>query len=421
MATVHIVGAGVAGLAAAVALVKAGRKVVVYDQAGHAGGRCRSFHDATLDRRIDNGNHLLLSGNHAVRGYLQDIGAADSLAGPERPAFPFVDLRTGRRWIVRPNLGRIPWWILCPSRRVPDTRLSDYFDGLRLGRAGPNDTMADCFDTRSTIFERFWRPFTIAVLNTAPDQAAARLLWPVVKETFGRGGMACRPLVARHGLSDSFVDPAVAWLAARGTAIRYRHRLRTVECDDGRLARLDFGHDGSVAAGADDAVVLAVTPSSVRALVPSIPVPPDSRAIVNAHFRVNGAPALPAGSPVLGVLGGTAEWIFRRGDVVSVTVSAADRLAQEPADALARRLWQDVARALDLPDQPLPPARVVKEKRATFAQTPAAIPFRAKTRTAFRNLFLAGDWTDTGLPATIEGAIRSGRAAAAAAVLEGAW
>jgi squalene-associated FAD-dependent desaturase len=418
MAGVHIVGAGLAGLAAAVSLVKAGRPVTLYEQAGHAGGRCRSFLDPTLDRRIDNGNHLLLSGNHAAREYLQDIGAGDSLSGPDRPAFPFVDLRTGRRWTVRPNLGPVPWWIFCPSRRVPDTRLSDYFGGLRLGRAGPNDTMADCFDTQSVIFERFWRPFTIAVLNTAPDEAAARLLWPVLVATFGRGGAACRPLVARHGLSVSFVDPAVAWLAARGVPIRHGHRLRAAGLGDDRIDGLEFGGSDAVALGTDDAVVLALTPTTVHALIPSIPVPPDSRAIVNAHFRVAVVPELPEGSPVLGVLGGTAEWIFVRGDVVSVTVSAADRLVSMPAADLAQRIWRDVARALELPHEPVPPVRIVKEKRATFAQTPAAIPLRAKTRTAFRNLFLAGDWTDTGLPATIEGAIRSGRAAAAA-VLQG--
>lgn len=414
MGVVHIVGAGLAGLAAAVTLVKAGRKVVPYEQAGHAGGRCRSFHDATLDRRIDNGNHLLLSGNHAARGFLDDVGAGDGLVGPERPVFPFVDLESGRRWTVRLSLGRIPWWILRSSRRVPDTRVRDYLAAVRLARAGPEATLADCFDTESLIFRRFWNPLSVAILNTASDEAAARPMWRVVAETFGRGGMFCRPLVARRGLSDSFVDPAVKWLAARGAAPRFGRRLRRVTCADGRLRGLDFGRDDSLELGRDDAVVLAIPPSGVQDLIPSIATPTDCRAIVNAHYRVNGIAGLPEGSPCLGVLGGTAQWIFLRGDVVSVTVSAADRLADVPSAEVAVRLWRDVARALELPPTPRPPARIVKERRATFAQTPAAMALRAKTRTAFGNLFLAGDWTDTGLPATIEGAIRSGRAAAAA-------
>ncbi|MFQ5955452.1 MAG: hydroxysqualene dehydroxylase HpnE [Kiloniellales bacterium] len=414
MGTVHIVGAGLAGLGAAVALIKAGRQVVVYDQAGHAGGRCRSFHDGTLERRIDNGNHLLFSGNHAARGFLDDIGAGDSLTGPRRPVFPFVDLETGRRWTVRISRGRIPWWILRPSWRVPDTGVLDYVSAIRLAWAGPDATMADCFDVASPIFKRFWQPLSVAILNTSAEEAAAAPLWPVLVETFGRGGMNCRPLIARHGLSDSFVDPAVAWLTAGGAALRFSHRLRRLKLANGRSAGLDFGRDGEVELAGDDKVVLAIPPDGVHDLVPSVPVPTQSRAIVNAHYRVGEVAAFPDGSPLLGVLGGTAQWIFRRGDVVSVTVSAADRLAERPTEEIVRLIWGDVARALELPAAPMAPARLVKEKRATFAQTPAAMARRAKTETAFANLFLAGDWTDTGLPATIEGAIRSGRAAAAA-------
>ena len=113
------------------------------------------------------------------------------------------------------------------------------------------------------------------------------------------------------------------------------------------------------------------------------------------------------------MLGGVAEWLFLRGAVVSVTVSAADALAVRPADEIGARLWQDVARALTL-DGPVPPFRIVKERRATFAQTPSAMHRRPPTETHLANLVLAGDWTATGLPATIESAIRSGHKAAAA-------
>jgi uncharacterized protein with NAD-binding domain and iron-sulfur cluster len=98
--------------------------------------------------------------------------------------------------------------------------------------------------------------------------------------------------------------------------------------------------------------------------------------------------------------------------MASVTVSGADALAEEPSETLAPKLWADVAAALELPREPLPPHRIVKEKRATFVQTPANLPRRPPARTALANLVLAGDWTDTGLPATIEGSVRSGHTAA---------
>src|SRR5262249_51138766 len=115
---------------------------------------------------------------------------------------------------------------------------------------------------------------------------------------------------------------------------------------------------------------------------------------------------------IVGVVGGVAQWVFARGEIASVTISAASDLADTPAEEIAARCWPDVASALDLGDMPLPPARGVRAKRATSAQTPAAARLRPKARTGIANLVLAGDWTDTGLPATIEGAVRSGFTAA---------
>jgi len=171
--------------------------------AGQAGGRCRSYHDAALDRRIDNGNHLLLSGNHAAMAYLREIGADDSLTGPARAVFPFVDLQTGERWTLRPSAGLVPWWVLSPSRRVPGTRLADYLRGLRVLTADPDATVADTVDPESPLFRRFWEPLAAAALNTDAREGAARLLAPVLRETFGRGEAACRPRIAADGLSES--------------------------------------------------------------------------------------------------------------------------------------------------------------------------------------------------------------------------
>ena len=411
MATVHVVGAGLAGLACAVRLVGAGRTVALYEAAAQAGGRCRSFFEATLDRRIDNGNHLVLGGNDAVMAYLDEIGARDTLISAPALVFPFVDVRSGARWTLRPNAGRVPWWILVPSRRVPDTRPGDYLAALRLARAGPDATVADALGGRATLFERLWEPLAVAILNTAADEGAARLFWRAMALTFGRGGAACRGYVAREGLSDSFVDPAVAWLGGRGCAPTFGARLRRIALDGGGVTGLDFG-DRSVGVDAADSVVLALTPARLADVLPEVPVPGASRAIVNAHFRLAHPVALPEGSPFLGVIGAAAQWVFVRGDVASVTVSAADAMLDTAIDDLAEALWADVARALDIADATLPRYRIVKERRATFAQTPAETARRPAARTRHANLYLAGDWTDTGLPATIEGAVRSGHTAA---------
>ncbi|HSO41605.1 MAG TPA: hydroxysqualene dehydroxylase HpnE [Rhodospirillales bacterium] len=409
--TIHVIGAGLSGLAAAVALVKAGHRVLVHEAAGHAGGRCRSYFDAALGRRIDNGNHLVLSGNTAIARYLADIGGTDGLSGPERAEFPFIDVVTGERWTVRPNAGPLPWWILAPSRRVPGTAPGDYLKALRIARVKPAATVAQCLNGNGQAFARFWEPLAVSVLNTEATTGAAALLWPVLRETFGRGEAACRPRMAALGLSECFIDPALRHLEGAGATVHFHRRLRRIAFDGPLASALHFAAGDAVPVGSSHAVVLAVLPQAAEALVPGLAVPQASRAIVNGHFLLP-EPVERAG--LLGLVGGLCHWLFLRGDVASVTISAADAIAEKEAGLLAEAMWTEIVCALDLGEVALPAHRIVKEKRATFAQTPAEVARRPAARTPFANLFLAGDWTDTGLPATLEGSVRSGNRAAEA-------
>jgi squalene-associated FAD-dependent desaturase len=408
---VHVVGAGLAGLATAVALADTGQRVVLYESGQHAGGRCRSYVDAELGTRIDNGNHLLLSGNRSALAYLHLIDSLATFEEPGEAAFPFVDLSTGERWMLRPNRGALPWWVLCPRRRVPGTRARDYLAALRLRDAAPEATIAGCLDPSGLLYRRLWQPVAVAALNTAAEAGSALLFWQALRETLGRGAAACRPLVPREGLSESFVDPALATLRAKGAEVRFATRLRMMRFIGDRVAELNFDN-GLIDVGEDDRVVLAVPAAVAARLVPELVVPEDHAPIVNAHYRI----AAPAGAPLfVGVVGGNAEWVFRKPGVISVTVSAADGLVDRPAEELSELLWRDVATALGLRAQPpLPPSRILKERRATFRATPAQLQRRPTTATRWQNLLLAGDYVDTGLPATIEGAIRSGLAAAEA-------
>ena len=128
---VHVVGAGLAGLSAALDLVAAGVGVTVHEAGPAAGGRCRSYFDRELGCRIDNGNHLLLSGNRAAWAFLDRVGARGTMGGPAEPVFPFMDLATSERWTVRPNRGRLPWWVLSRGRRVPGARARSGSRGRR--------------------------------------------------------------------------------------------------------------------------------------------------------------------------------------------------------------------------------------------------------------------------------------------------
>ena len=412
--TVHVLGAGLAGLAAALALAEAGRAVKVHESGPAAGGRCRSYADRELGLTLDNGNHLLLSGNRAAMDYLGRIGARASLTGPDAPCFPFLDLASGVRWVLRPNRGRIGWWIACPSRRVPGTRMVDYLRLLPLARATDDRSVAESVPDNA-LFRALIAPLAIAALNTQPEQGLARLLGAVLRETLLAGGAACVPLVPRVSLAASLIDPALASLRARGATIRLGRRIAALEIADGRVTMLRTT-EGDVALGATDSAVLAVPPWVAGSLLPGLAVPDAFEAILNLHYAIP-AEARPAG--FVGLIGGVAEWVFAKRDHVSVTISAANRLVDEPAEAIAPRVWPEVARALALPVGPPPPFRVVKEKRATFAATAAQERRRPGARIGLANLVLAGDWTATGLPATIEGAIRSGFRAASLLIAPG--
>jgi len=399
---VHIVGAGLAGLSAAMDLAAAGIAVTVHDSSPAAGGRCRSYFDPQLGVRLDNGNHLLLSGNRAAYAFLDRVGARGTMGGPGAPVFPFMDIATGERWTVRPNAGRLPWWLFSRRRRVPGARLREFLPVLALSRGGPDATVAGTLRP-GELYRRLLEPLAVAALNTPPETASAALLGAVMNESLALGGDACIPAYPKEGLSESFIDPAIAWLQARDATILLGSRVARLDQSGGRVTAID-----AQPVGADEAVVLA-TPATVAAtLLPGLEAPDQFEAILNVHYRCD---ADPGEAGFTGLVGGTAEWVFVKPGIVSVTISAGNRwINAAPAD-LAARVWSDVAAVLRLP-QPMPPWRVIKEKRATFAATPAQDRRRPAGKTHLTNLVLAGDWTRTGLPATIEGAIRSGCTAA---------
>ena len=404
---VHVIGAGLAGLAASVRLASDGATVALYEATAQPGGRCRSYLDHGTGMMIDNGNHLLLSGNHAARAYLRAIGAEGGLEGPPAAEFPFIDLGTRQRWTLRLNDGRLPFWILDPRRRVPDTRVVDYVRFGRLLWTGDDIAICERVSCTGPVYDRLLHPLLLAALNIDPAQGSARLAAQVLRETLAAGGKACHPLIARQGLGPVFIEPAIDFLRSRAVTIEMHRELRAVTVRDGAIAELDFGAD-RVALAPEDAVVLAVPSYVAASIVEGVKTPTAFRAIVNAHFRID-PPADVA--TMIGVLNATTEWIFAFPGRLSVTISNADRLLDRPRDDLAAAIWDEVAAVTGI-GAPLPAWQIVRERRATFAATPEQNAKRSGPRTDRRNLFLAGDWTDTGLPATIEGAIRSGHRAA---------
>ena len=405
--TVHIIGAGISGLSAAVRLANANYRVHVHEATQQAGGRCRSYFDAATNLTIDNGNHLLLSGNRHALAYARSIGTEAGLVGPKRAQFPFVDVSTGQHWQLDLGDSRLPLWVFDEARRVPDTSLLDYVALMPLIWAAPGKLVGDAIRCEGTLYQRLVQPLLLAALNVDPPEGSAGLAGAVVRETLMAGGQACRPLIARDGLSTVLIEPAIKLLRDKGASIRFGHELREFAMSADGVGQLKFGDD-TVAVEPGDAVVMAVPPRAASSLLPGLKTPSKFRAIVNAHFRFDPPKDMP---PILGIVGGLVEWLFAFPQRLSITVSNADRLVDMPREELAQAIWRDICKAGGVRGE-LPPWQIVRERRATFEATPEQNALRPGASTKWKNLFLAGDWTDTGLPATIEGSVRSGDRAA---------
>lgn len=379
---VHVVGAGLAGLAAAVAAAQAGRHVRLYEAAGHAGGRCRSFHDPVLDRLIDNGSHLVLGVNRNALAFAGAIGGLNAMTA--LPAvITFVHLRQGWRRTITPRH--------LPVGLTEILRASRPWIGQSVtvtARLGQCSGFAD-----------FWHPLCLAILNTPPERASAILFARVLRAILLAGTSGLRGYGFPLGLSAALIDPALARLRHHQAEISFHHRLTGI-CQ----SELTFDSK-AVALTPADRVVLALPAWAMAKILPlSICFPTET--IANIHYRLPQTLGLPA---PLGLLGGAGQWLFVRGDVASVTISAA-AAAPDPV-----ALWGEIAPLLGL-NGPMPPHRVVWERRATLSHRPEIVSRRPGPACGIEGVFLAGDWLASPWPCTIESAISSGLRAARAAL-----
>ena len=219
-------------------------KVHVHEATQQAGGRCRSYFDAATNLTIDNGNHLLLSGNRHALAYARSIGTEAGLVGPKRAQFPFVDLATGQRWQLDLGDGRLPLWVFDESAPRPRHRPA------RLSRAGAADLgrrqsklVGDAIPCEGTLYQRLVQPLLLAALNVDPPEGSAGLAGAIVRETLLAGGQACRPLIARDGLSAVLIEPAVKLLQDKGASVRFGHELRAFAMAGDSVGELNFGDD----------------------------------------------------------------------------------------------------------------------------------------------------------------------------------
>jgi squalene-associated FAD-dependent desaturase len=447
---VVVVGGGFAGFAAAIALSERRHQVVMLERRGVLGGRATSSRDAVTGEDVDNGTHLMIGAYTETLDLVRRAGASDLLLAQENLRIEWVDDKGIAALDCPPLIAPLHLLVGLLGLRVPlAVKLQAIRLGLavRFGRRPEGLTLAEYFrrcGQGEAARRLLWDPLALAVLNEPVERAAAVLFHRVYEEAFLRDHRASRLVFLRRGWG-MLLERLAGYVERRGGVVRRGARVEGLVLEGGQgservrgvcYAQRPEGREEKAAgrppaAGSEaaDAVVCAVPAPALRELLPEDwrARPPfdvldrfDASPIVSVDLWLD---RVVVDRAMVGLRGGEMEWVFDKGRLygrpgapqhLAFIVSAAYRAASLPnaalvaaAEAALRRYFPAMVGAT------VERALVLREPQATFASTPALEALRPGPDTPIRGLFLAGDWTDTGLPATIEGAVRSGRRAAA--------
>lgn len=383
---VYIIGAGLAGLSAAHHLNKQGYKdIEIFEASPFAGGRCRSFYDEKLGAEIDNGNHLILGANTSVLSLIKELGVLDKFNKFDDKVFTFFNNRKGERYHYK-----------APFPDIEVYGISGFLNFLKF-MIMPAATVKQAFRLTPKFYEEIINPISRSILNTPSEAADANILrnvfWKIV--TNKNGFDYYYPKKNWH---DALIAPLTEHLEKNGVKINYPMAVKRIQSSEFRVQKLVFDENEI---DVSEAKVILAVPPQVACKLADIITPDEFYPIINIHFKVEHI----LQPQIFGVIESNIEWVFVKPGIISTTFSAAAEKLNE-AD-MVKEAWNVCYKVLGLKGD-MPPHLVLTEKRATFACTKEQLKKRPQSKTEYNNLFLAGDYTITGLPATIEGAVVSG-------------
>ena len=431
-----IIGGGFAGLAAGVALAEAGKRVYLLEQKPHLGGRARSFHDPTTGSIVDNGQHLFMGCYHSTIQFLKTIGTLDRLHFQPRLAVPFLD-RDGRLTRLDCPDWPAPWHLLAGVALSKSFSFKQKMEVLRLGknlRSGGQESAPTTAENVTAWLSRrgqspglqrnFWDLLCIAAMNEDPHIASAQLFEHVLRLALFSSPADSRLGIARVGLSECYTAAATAYIEAHGGRVQTGRSVKQLMIANGVCRGVDLGAGGTVEGVP---VISAVPWQQLPVILPSDLL--RTEPFFAGALALRPAPIISINlwfdAPItdlefVGLRGTTIQWLFDKSRILSANDHYVSLVLSGAHEHVSRSKEELLAVALRELGEVLPGARkakllhslVIKERFATFSPSPEAEPLRPRARTPVRGLFLAGDWTATGLPATIEGAVQSGYTAA---------
>ncbi|HWN97753.1 MAG TPA: hydroxysqualene dehydroxylase HpnE [Blastocatellia bacterium] len=424
---VVIIGGGFSGLAAGVTLAERGAEVLLLERRHHLGGRAYSFIDSRTGSAVDNGQHLFMGCYHHTIDFLQKIGCLDRLKFQDKPRVDFLDRADGFVKFECPPLPA-PLHAVAGLLRMKGLTLGDKLRALNVGRAIRSNGMPesltvdqwlDKLGQSERIRQRFWYPMVIATLNEDPRRASAKMLKRVLEEAFGGGRANTSIGIARVGLSDLYTGGAREFIESRGGQVRTGAEVLRLTVRRGSIVAAELKGGESIEA---DHFITAVPPSAFLQLLDS-----ETAKTFESIGKLESSPIVSINlwfdRPVIdreftGLIGTRCQWVFnkdlilspsRKTNHIAVIISAARDFVEWTREALVEMALSELQEMVPSSrEAKLIQSAIVKEREATMAHTVESDHLRPGPETALTNLVLAGDWTDTGLPATIESAVLSG-------------
>ncbi len=430
---VIIIGGGFAGLAAGVRLCERGFAVTVLERRNHLGGRAYSFTDPTTGDTVDNGQHLFMGCYNHTIAFLKKIGCLDKLKFQERTQVDFLDAKNGLDSFICPPLPA-PLHVLAGLFKLKGLTIGDKLRALNLGstlrgNAKPNAGLTVSawlkgLNQSANISERFWTPMVVATLNESPEVASARMLIKVLQEAFGGGRAASAIGISSVGLSDLYTDGARKFIESEGGKFRLFAQVNKLLVRDQRAVGVELKNGERLEA---DAIISTLPPNALREILdPELREKAfayldhlDSSAIVSINLWFDRAVTE---RRFIGLIGTEVQWLFNKDGIslkskksnhIALIISAANAYVNHTKQQLVKMALRDLHHLLPQSrEAKLLHSTIVKERHATIAHTVESDALRPPAETSISNFFLAGDWINTGLPATIESAVFSGDTAA---------
>jgi squalene-associated FAD-dependent desaturase len=421
MKKVIIVGGGFAGLSAAVFLSNKNYQVELIEASPKLGGRAYSYYDNSLNDVVDNAQHIMMGCYNETLNFIKLINAEKNLIFQDRLEIAFVNKE--KRLIPLSStllpyplgllLGLLQYDALSFANRIKVIlfMVKVYFTNEEsLGDKSIESWLKENGQT-GNINKALWEIIVVGALNTTPAKASAKIFVKILKQIFFKGNFSSTIILPKTGLSEMYCEPSKQFIESKNGKINLseqvtqlqvsNNKITTVITDKRKISEFDY-------------VIFTIPPyalkriNGIEAILDNTSADLEYSSILTFHIRLKDNPLE---KNFYGLIGSPLHWVFNHGKYITTVISDADDLIDKSKEELFELVWKEIEKYFGLQRDTVQNYQILKEKRATFIPNESALKNRPSTKTKLENIFLAGDWIETGLPATIESAVISGKMA----------